>query len=76
MDVFESFLCPGVIFVSFSKERNVDYATESLRLVKTKSTDKSELFLISLVGISESCVALFICGFFNLFDCIAEFQDF
>ena len=47
-DVFESFLCTGVTFVSFSKDGNVDCAIESFRLVKIKSTNKSDLFLISL----------------------------
>ena len=59
MDVFEYFLCTGVIFVSFIKDGNVDCAIESFRLVKIKPTNKSELFLISLGGISESCVALY-----------------
>ena len=49
----------GVIFANFSKGRNIYYAIESFRLLKIKSTNKSELFLISLVGISESCVASF-----------------
>ena len=52
------------IFASFSKEGNVDCAIETFRLVKIKSTNKSELFLIifflGLVRIFESCVALFI----------------
>ena len=47
------------LFGSFSKGGNVDCAIESFRLVKIKLTNKSELFLISLVGISESCVVLF-----------------
>ena len=54
-----SFLCDGVIFASFSKDGNVNCDIESFRLVKIKLTNKSELFSISLIGISESCVALF-----------------
>ena len=54
-----SFLCDGVIFASFSKDGNVNCDIESFRLVKIKLTNKSELFLISLIGISESCAALF-----------------
>ena len=57
---FRVFLCTGFIFSRFSKEENVDCAIESFRLVKIKSTNKSELFLTSLVEISESCVASFI----------------
>ena len=38
----------------------IECAIESFRLVKRKSKKKSELFLIGLVGLSESCVALFI----------------
>ena len=34
------------IFASFSKEGSVDCAIETFRLVKIKSTNKSELFLI------------------------------
>ena len=44
----------------FNKDGNVDCTTESFRLIKIKSTNKSELFFVSVVGISESCVALFI----------------
>ena len=51
-----SFLCDEVIFASFSKDENVNCDIESFRLVKIKLTNKSELFLISLVGISEYCV--------------------
>ena len=65
--MFESFLCTEVIFTSFSKDRNVDYPIELFRLVKIKSTNKAELFLISLVGISECCVALFISRFLIYF---------
>ena len=54
------FLCSGVIFANFSKDGNVDCAIEPYRLVKIKSTNKFELFLISTVGISEYSVALFI----------------
>ena len=57
---FRVCFCTGAIFASFIKEGNVDCAIESFRLVKIKSTNKSELLLISLFGISESCVALFI----------------
>ena len=50
----------GVIFANFSKNGNVVYAIKSFRLAKMKEINKSELFLISLVGISESYVAFFI----------------
>ena len=62
-DVYESFLCTGVILATFSTYGNVDCAIKSFRLVKIISTNKSELFLVGLVGISESCEALFIWRF-------------
>ena len=46
-DVFESFLCTGVISATFSKEGNVNSAIESFRLVKIKSTKFSWKIWIS-----------------------------
>ena len=73
---FESFSCTRVIFASFSEDGNVDCAIESFRLVKIKSTNKSELFLINLVGISEPHIALFIWRFLISFKISFLFNEF
>ena len=47
---------------------------KSFKLVKIKSTNKSDLFLISLVRISDSCIALFNWRFLISFKTLFLFQ--
>ena len=46
------------MFSNFSKDGNIKWAIDSFRLVKLKSTNKSELSLICVIEIFESWVGL------------------